>query len=131
MYNPLTKSKFHCLVKMNSLCFTENQLFHMFFFRFLLKFFVIVSYEFYSSYEIKTENCFCVCHKNKEKHIQHFKLLFFIITFTIWYIKLSRHRKTNLLLKNSINLVLSTFEIQRRLIQTKYTTSFFTLSEKK
>ena len=30
-----------------------------------------------SSYEITTENYFCVCHKNKWKHNQYFKLIFF------------------------------------------------------
>ena len=29
------------------------------------------------SYEIVTGNCFCVRHKNRRKHNQHFKLLYF------------------------------------------------------
>ena len=41
------------------------------------------------------------------------------------------YRKTCLLLVNSIHLVLSSLEIQRTITQTKYTTSFVTLSEKK
>ena len=59
---------------------------------------------------------------------QHFDLLFFMISLhfgTSNY--LSTHRKTSLLLINNINLVLHSLKIRRRLIQTKYTASFFTV----
>ena len=40
------------------------------------------------------------------------------------------HRKTSLFLRSSIHLVLPSLKIQRRIIETKYATSLFTLSEK-
>ena len=63
-----------------------------------------------------TGNYFCVRHKNRWKHNQHFKLLYF---------KLNSHfgksnwifasRKLNLLSINSICLVVSSLEMQRKL----------------
>ena len=72
---------------------------------------------------------FCVnlaiCYRCKQN--QHFELLFFMISLhfgTSNY--LFTYRKTSLILKNVIYLVLSSLEIQRKVIQTKYTT-FLTL----
>ena len=72
------------------------------------------------------ENYFCVHHKNSQKYNQRFKLLFF---------KLNSHfrpsdlihicRKLNLLLINSVYLVVSSLYKQRRLIQTKVHFKFF------
>ena len=71
-----------------------------------------------------TENYFCVHHKNKPKHNQHFKLAFQLLGF-----KLNSHfrtsnyisacRKLNLLLINSICLVVSSLEMQRGLNKPK------------
>ena len=49
----------------------------------------------------------------------------------LWLIKLSKYRKINLLLLNCTDLVFSSLEIQRRLLQTKVYHKFFTLAEKK
>ena len=51
------------------------------------------------------EDYFCVRHKIRRKHNQHFKLTaIFQIKFTLWYI---------------IHVVFSSLKMQRRLIQTK------------
>ena len=73
-----------------------------------------------------TRNFFCACHKNRRKHNQNFILL---------YLKLNSHfgtsnqlsacRKLILLLINSIFLVFSSLEMQRRLIQAKVRLKFF------
>ena len=72
------------------------------------------------NYEIITENYFCVCCKNKRKHIQCFKLLFLKPNFHFdasnW---ISTCRKSNLLLVNSTYLIVSTLLMQRRFMQTK------------
>ena len=73
-----------------------------------------------------TPNYFYICHKNKQKQTRILNY-YFPWKFTLWYIKLSTNRKTSLLLKSSIHLVLSSLEIQRRVIQTKYTTLFYCL----
>ena len=59
--------------------------------------------------------------------------IFFIMSFTSCHIKpqLFTCKKKSLLLRNSINLGLPSLEILRRVIQTKNTTSFITLFEKK
>ena len=87
-------------------------------------------YQVERSYEIITENYFCVCHKNRRKRNQHFKLLFFKINLhfgTSDYI--STDGKLNLLPINSVFLVFPSREMQRRLMQTKvyYKLSLFNL----
>ena len=50
-------------------------------------------------------NHFCICHKNRLKHNQHFKLLFF--TINVHFVlssQISRYAKGNLLLTSSIYL---------------------------
>ena len=75
-------------------------------------------------------NNFSVRHKNTRKHNQHFMInLHFGISNS-----LSKYRKINLILINSIYLVFSSLEVQIILKYScipKYTTSFFTPSEKK
>ena len=74
-------------------------------------------------------NNFCVRHKNTRKQQPPFH-----DKFTLWHIKLSKYRKINLILINSIYLVFSSLEVQIILKYPyipKYTTSFFTPSEKK
>ena len=85
------------------------------------------------SYEIITVNYFCVRHKNRWKHNQHFKMLFFKENLHFGKSEqTSTYGKVNLLLIKSIYLIFSSRERQKSLIQTKvYHTSFFTLSEKK
>ena len=51
-----------------------------------------------------------------------YKNCYFSCKFTLWHIKL--YRKTSLLLITSFNLVFFSLKIQRRHIQSKYTTSF-------
>ena len=53
------------------------------------------------------KNCFCVYHKNRQKHSKHLELLFFLDKFTLCLIKLSIHRKINLPLINLFGLLLS------------------------
>ena len=77
-----------------------------------------------------TVNYVCVRHKNRRKHNQHFKLLFFKINFhfgTSDYI--STDGKLNVLSINSIFLFFSSRQMQRRLMQTKasYKLSLFSL----
>ena len=86
----------------------------------------------YRSYEIITASYFCVRHKSRREHNQHFKLLIFqaFLHFGTSHL-LSTYRKTSLILIISFHLFLSSIEIQRTVIQTKYTTGFFPLSEKK
>ena len=67
-----------------------------------------------------TEDSFCVRHKNRRKHNQHFKLLFFtinlhFITSNLIY----TYRKLNLFLTNSIHLVSLPLKMGQRLKQTK------------
>ena len=77
-----------------------------------------------------TGNYFCVRHKSKRTRNQHFKLLYFKLNSHFGKSNyISACRKLNLLLINSICLVVSFLEVQRKLIQ--YTTSFFPLSQKK
>ena len=65
-------------------------------------------------------NYFLVCHKNRWKHKQHFKLLFFkIILYFSISDYLSIYGKLNFLPINSIYLVFSSLEMQRRVIQIK------------
>ena len=70
--------------------------------------------------------------QNRRKDDQHFELLLLMINLHFGTSNLlSTYKKTSLLLKSKIHLVLSFLKIQRRLIQNKYTASFVTLSEKK
>ena len=78
-----------------------------------------------------TANYFSARYNNRRKHNQHFELPFFMINLHFTSKQLPTYRKTCLLLVNSIYLVSSSLEIQRRIPQIKYTTSFVTLSEKK
>ena len=78
-----------------------------------------------------TTNYYCVRHKNRRKHNQHFKPLFFQAYLHFGTSNLlSTYRKTSLIRIISIHLVLLSLEIQRRVIQTKYTPSFFPLFKK-
>ena len=70
------------------------------------------------SYESISENYFCVRHKNRRKHNQHFKLLFFKEKLHCGT-SVSIYGKLNLLTIKNICLVFSSRERQRRLIQTK------------
>ena len=80
----------------------------------------------------KFKTMFCVRHKNKRKHNQHFKLLFFKVNLRfITSNQILTYRKLNLFIRSSIYLVVLPTEMQRRLKQPKYTTRFFTSSEKK
>ena len=72
----------------------------------------------YRSNKIVTENYFCVRHKNRRKHNQHFELLYFIINIHFGASnQLSACSKINLLFINTIYLVLSSLEIKRTLTQ--------------
>ena len=74
----------------------------------------------YRSNKIVTENYFCVRHKNRRKHNQHFELLYLIIHIHFGASnQLSACSKINLLFINTIYLVLSSLEIKRTLIQTE------------
>ena len=74
----------------------------------------------YRSNKIVTENYFCVRHKSRRKHNQHFELLYLIINIHFGASnQLSACSKINLLFINTIYLVLSSLEIKRTLIQTK------------
>ena len=65
-------------------------------------------------------NYFCVHHENRQKHTQHFKLLFFKKNLHFGASEqMSICGKPNLLPINGIYLVFSSLEKQRRLIQTK------------
>ena len=79
-----------------------------------------------------TGNYFCVCHKNRQKHNQHFKLLCFKRNSHFGKSsKISECRKLNLLHIDSICLVVSSLEMQRRLIQTKVFFLLFSLCLKR
>ena len=78
------------------------------------------------------ENYFCVRQKNRRKHNQYDKLLFFTINLHfITSNQISIYRKLNLPLTNSIYLAFLPLEMQRRLKLTKVYYMFFTFSEKK
>ena len=65
-------------------------------------------------------------------YFQHFKLLFFQAYLHFGTSNLlSAYSKTSLVFVISILSILSSLEIQTRVIQIKYTTSFFNLSENK
>ena len=72
-------------------------------------------------------------HKNRRKHNQYIKRLFF--TTSLHFVKSNQkctYRKLNLSLTRSIYLVFLPLEMQRNLNRPKYTTRFyFTLSDKK
>ena len=73
-----------------------------------------------------TENYFCVRQKNKRKLNQHFEQLFFMISVHFGISNLlSKYRKTNLLLINSVYLAFFSRGVQRRVIQTKVYHKFF------
>ena len=72
-----------------------------------------------------TDNYFCIRHKNRRKHNQHFKLLFFKLNSHFETSnETSKYRKLNLLLINSIYLTISSLEMQRQPDRPKYTTFF-------
>ena len=64
-------------------------------------------------------------HKNRQKHNQHFKLLFFKINLHFMSNQISTYRKLNLPLPRSIYLVFLPLEMQRRLKQSKVYHMFF------
>ena len=67
------------------------------------------------------ENYFRVRQKNRQKHNQHFKLLFFRLnTLFGTSNKISTFRKLNLLIINRTCLVVSPLDMQRRLTQANY-----------
>ena len=67
-----------------------------------------------------TRNYFCVRHKSRRTRNQHFKLLYFKLNSHFGKSNyISACRKLNLLLINSICLVVSFLEMQRKLIQSK------------
>ena len=78
------------------------------------------------SYEIITENYFCVRHKSRLKHDQHSKLPFFKLNS---HFEISNQMSTcwelNLPPINTIYLIISSLEMQRRLIQIKVHYMFF------
>ena len=79
-----------------------------------------------------TKSYFCVCHKNRRKHKQHFKLLFFTMNLHfVTSIQMPTYRKTNLLLISSIYLVFVPLKMQGKLKQTKVYNTLFTLSGEK
>ena len=84
------------------------------------------------SYEIISENYFCIRHKNSRKHNQSFQLLFFKLNSPFCP---SNHihtcRKLNLLFINSIILSYPPYESKEESRRPKYTSSFLTLSESK
>ena len=73
------------------------------------------------------ESYFCILrHKNKGKHSQHFKLLFFKLDLHfVTSNQIPTYRKPNLPLKSSIYLVFLPLEMQGRLKQTKLYQEFF------
>ena len=82
-------------------------------------------------YEIITVKYFCVHDKIRWEHNQHFKLLFFRInTLSGTSNWISTYEKLNLFLINSVYVVISSLEMQRRLVQTKlYYKSFYSTSK--
>ena len=78
------------------------------------------------SYEIINESDFCVRHKNRRKHNQSFKLLFFTINLHfVTSNQIPTFRKRNLPLSSSIYLVFLPLEIQGWLKQTKVYHTYF------
>ena len=75
----------------------------------------------YRSYEIINESYFCVRHKNRREHNQHFKIAVFHIKIQTLpnRNKYLHNRKLNLLLTSSIYSVLFPLEMQKGLEQTK------------
>ena len=75
------------------------------------------------SYEVITVNYFCVQHKNRRKHNQHFKQLFFKTNLHLSdYI--STYGKLNLLSINNIFLSSLLEKCKENWCRPKYTTSF-------
>ena len=72
----------------------------------------------YRSYEIINESYFCVRHKNRREHNQHFKIAVFHIKIQTLK-KYLHNRKLNLLPTSSIYSVLFPLEMQKGLEQTK------------
>ena len=74
---------------------------------------------------IYKQNSFCVCHRNRRKHNQHFKQLFFTINlhFVISN-KTSTYRKLSLSLRSSISLVILPLKMQKASNRQKNTTQF-------
>ena len=69
--------------------------------------------------------------KNRRKHSHYFKLLFFTINLHfVTSNQICSYRKRNLLLTNRISLVFLPPECKEDSNRPKYTTRFFTLSEK-
>ena len=78
------------------------------------------------SYEIINESDFCVRYKNRRKHNQSFKLLFFTINLHfVTSNQIPTLRKRNLPLSSSIYLVFLPLEIQGWLKQTKVYHTYF------
>ena len=76
-------------------------------------------------YKSITTNYFCVCHKNRRKHNQHFELLFFMINLHFKTSDNLHRAKQFHFFNHNIHLALASLEIQRTLIQAKYSESFF------
>ena len=84
------------------------------------------------SYEIITINNFCVRHKNRQKHNQHFKLLFFKENLQFGTSEqISVYIKLSLLTVKSIFWSSLLEKGKEDSYRPMYTTSFFTLPEKK
>ena len=81
--------------------------------------------------KIHKQNLFCVRHKNRRKHSQHFKLLFFTINLHfVTSNQIPIYIKPNLVLTSSIYLVFFPLEMQGRLKQTKLYHKFFILCDR-
>ena len=77
-------------------------------------------------YEIVNVNYICFRYKNRRKHKQHFKLLYFKISLLFGTSdEISSYGKLDLLSMNSMSLIFSSREMQRRLIQTKVCYNLF------
>ena len=79
------------------------------------------------SYGITNGNKFCVRHKNRQKHNQHFKLLFFTI-INLHFVtsnQISTYRKVNLPLTSSIYLVFYLRKCKEDSNRPRYTTRFY------
>ena len=114
----------------NTLARKCGQIFRFFSSSFAVTFYFIFSI-FSRSYEIITAYYFCTRHEKGKNTTSILNCFFLPSILTLWHIRLSSYRKTSLIFTKSINLILSSLEIYRRVIHTKYTTRFFTLSEKK
>ena len=67
-------------------------------------------------YKCYYKSYFCVCHKNRRKHSQHFKLLVFTINLRfVTSNQIPTYRETNFPLTSSIYLVFLPPEMQGRL----------------